>query len=66
MTAKKKNNCISSHVGCIFLNQSTFQAPFLPKYPPNLPKYYPKRTKKHDLQKKENVCTSLWFWVPFL
>jgi len=39
----KQNDCISSHVGCICLNQSTIQAPLL-----NLPKSpltCPKRTK---------------------
>jgi len=30
---KQKNNCVSSHVGCIFLNQSTLQEPFCQNYP---------------------------------
>jgi len=50
-----KNDCISSHVGFICLNQSTIQAPLL-----NLPKSpltCPKTKQKHDLQKKKNVCT---------
>ena len=53
-----KNDCISSHVGCIFKNQSTHQAPFLPKFPPNLPEKNKKMTSKKT--------SALSFWVPFL
>ena len=52
----KKNHCISSHVGCICLNQSTIQAPLLnlPKSPLNLPE---KNKIKTWPPKEKHVCT---------
>jgi len=41
----QKNDCISSHLGYISKNQSTRQAPFLPKFA--------RKEKKHDIQKQK-------------
>jgi len=53
-----KQDCISFHVGRIFWDKSTLQAPFLLKVPPNLRKFpltcLKKNKCKDDLKK---VCT---------
>jgi len=55
----QKKDYISSHVGRILFNQSTLQAPFLPKFPLTCLK----RTKQQNAFKK---TFALLFWVPFL
>ena len=53
-----KNNCISFHFGHIFLStSSTIFAHISPKLAQISPKLPEKELKKHDLQKKRNVCT---------